>query len=777
MSARLLLPGWILRWIAVLAVTIVNVPHAGAAWQSSTRSQESEEKSHEKANHDRMRLALGEIAEAHAKRPLVLGLRVRHANVTALDREPEELAPLEAWRLWRDLGMVELREDNAEKGIEHLERAFELLKGVDFVLAVEAGEVPRMAAARVYQENLTKLQLGVAYLRLGEIENCCQRYNAESCIFPIQGEGLHVERRGSVGAIRCFTEVLENRPERMSLKETIECQLPAKWLMNIAYMTLGEYPDKVPEEYLVDLDAFEIDFDFPRFKNIGPELGLDTLGLSGGVVLDDLTNDGYLDIVTSSWDRQGEMRFFVNQGDGTFEDHTESAGLRGFFGGLNMIQADYDNDGDVDVFVLRGAWLRRRGQHPNSLLRNNGDATFTDVTHAAGLAAASYPTKTGAWADYDLDGDLDLFIGNESSTNFRAPCQLFQNQGDGTFIDVAGEAGVAGEFFCMGSSWGDFDADGDPDLYVSVGSPNPVMVIPGGGPNRLYRNDGDGTFTEVGEKLGVVEPVAGFPCWFWDFNNDGNLDLYAACSSGPVAVLASKKVRIGRNRLYSGDGSGGFDEVALEVGLDYPSQPMGANFGDLDGDGYLDFYLGTGNVPYSELRPNLMFLNRRDKGFANVTMAGGFGHLQKGHGVAFGDIDNDGDNDLYAQMGGAWPGDKFNDALFENPGFKNHWLTVHLQGNRSNRSAIGARVHIQIEEGGETRSIYRWINSGGSFGCNPLRQTIGLGEAEKISSLEIQWPGQGAQVFSDVPMDCTLLFVEGSEEPRRVELNKFKLGG
>jgi len=722
-----------------------------------------------------MREALAEIAEAHAVRPLTEELRAREAGFTASDGE---LTPFEAWRLYNDLGMGELREDDAEKGIAYLERAVELVEEVDFASAVEAGLIPKMGEARVYQENLTRLNLGVAYLRLGEIENCCKRYSAESCIFPIQGDGLHVKERGSRGAIRHFTKILENRPASRSIKELLECMLPAMWLMNIAYMTLDEYPDGVPEDYRVDLDAFELDFEFPRFENAAPRLGLDTLNLSGSVVLDDFTGDGNLDIVTSSWDRSGEMRFFVNGGDGTFSDRTGPAGLRGFFGGLNMVQADYDNDGDIDVFVLRGAWLRNRGCHPNSLLRNNGDATFTDVSFAAGLAEVNYPTKTGAWADYDLDGDLDLFVGNETSEDLEAPCQLFRNEGDGTFVDVAKEAGVDGRFFCMGSSWGDYDNDGDPDLYVSVGSPNPVMIIPGGGPNRFYRNEGDGTFVEVAEELGVTEPVAGFPCWFWDYDNDGNLDLYASSSSGPVAVLASKRVRIGRDRLYRGDGEGGFTEVARELGLDYPTQPMGANFGDLDGDGFLDFYLGTGNVPYSELRPNLMFLSRDAEAFANVTMAGGFGHLQKGHGVAFGDIDNDGDNDIYAQMGGAWPGDKFEDALFENPGFGQHWLTVKLQGKKANRCAIGARLELAVEnEEGEVRRLYRWINSGASFGCNPLQQTINLGDATRLRSIEIRWPGQDVQHFDDVPVDGAWLFVEGEDEPRALGLERLSLGG
>ena len=164
--------------------------------------------------------------------------------------------------------------------------------------------------------------------------------------------------------------------------------------------------------------------------------------------------------------------------------------------------------------------------------------------------------------------------------------------------------------------------------------------------------------------------------------------------------------------------------------------------------------------------------------FEDVTASGGFGHLQKGHGVAFGDIDNDGDNDIYAQMGGAWPGDKFEDALFENPGFGNRWLTVKLQGTKANRCAIGARLRLELsQENGEVRTLYRWINSGASFGCNPLQQTIGLGEAERVRRLEIQWPGQEKQVFEDIPLNRALLFIEGEKEPRPMGLESSRLGG
>jgi hypothetical protein len=192
---------------------------------------------------------------------------------------------------------------------------------------------------------------------------------------------------------------------------------------------------------------------------------------------------------------------------------------------------------------------------------------------------------------------------------------------------------------------------------------------------------------------------------------------------------------------------------------------MGSNFGDLDNDGFLDFYLGTGYPDYEGLMPNVLYHNEGGRRFADVTLDSGMGHLQKGHAVSFADYDLDGELDVFEQMGGAYPGDRFPDALFQNPGFGNRWLTLHLIGVRSNRAAIGARIRVEVLEKGQRRSIYRRVNSGGSFGCNPLRQTIGLGPADAIERLEIYWPTSDIrQTFSTVPMDAFLRVTEGSDE-------------
>jgi len=173
-----------------------------------------------------------------------------------------------------------------------------------------------------------------------------------------------------------------------------------------------------------------------------------------------------------------------------------------------------------------------------------------------------------------------------------------------------------------------------------------------------------------------------------------------------------------------------------------------------------------------------MYHNISGQRFQDVTYSGGFGNLQKGHAVAFADFDHDGDQDIFAQMGGAFPGDKFSDSLYENPGFDNHWLTIRLVGVRSNRSAIGARIRIDIMENGNRRSIFKHVNSGGSFGCNPFRQTIGLGQATSIERLEIYWPTTDlTQVFFPVEMDQFIQIVEDDDQFESLPFHRMRLSG
>jgi hypothetical protein len=317
--------------------------------------------------------------------------------------------------------------------------------------------------------------------------------------------------------------------------------------------------------------------------------------------------------------------------------------------------------------------------------------------------------------------------------------QLFRSRGDGTFEDVTQKAGMRFRSLTKGATWGDFNRDGRPDLYVSNF----------GDRNLLFINRGDGSFDEVGREWGVSEPAYSFPTWAWDYDNDGWQDLMVVSFLQTVDEVAREylgQAPQGQTlRIYRNRGDGSFEDATAAVGMARMIPTMGANYGDLNNDGYLDFYLGTGAPSYGMLVPNRMFLNQEGRRFVDVTTSTGTGHLQKGHGISFADLDNDGDEDIFSNMGGAFRGDKYPSALFENPGHGNDWIAIELVGRRSNRAAVGARIRVVLDDDGEEDHRFRWVTSGSSFGASPLMQHIGLGPDAQIKRIEIVWPAGSGQ--------------------------------
>lgn len=619
--------------------------------------------------------------------------------------------------------------------------------------------------ANAVQQNMVIRELAVAYLRKAERSNCIAGHESESCLLPIRGLGLHRDTVGSSKAIEHFTSALKKNPD----------DLESRWLLNIAYMTLGKYPENVPAEYFLPGLEGDTTVKVNAFQDIAPDLGIDIKNMAGGTIIDDFDNDGYLDIINSSMDLDEPMSFYKNNGDGTFTDLSERSGLSKFKGGLNMIQADYDNDGDKDILVLRGAWKGAYGHEPNSLLQNDGTGVFRDVTTISGMLSY-HPTQSATWNDFNNDGWLDVFIGNESTSEDPHPSELFINNGDGTFRDIAAYAGCDYMLYVKGVTSGDYDNDGWKDIFLSTMNGTRVLLK-----NRGLVGKEIG-FYDVTEEAGLSRDRGNtFPTWFWDYNNDGWLDIFVCDYSidHTLAYYAAAEklgMQIGNpNRafLYRNNKDGTFTNVAPEAGLTKIIFAMGANFGDIDNDGYLDMYLGTGNPPYQSVIPNKMYKNIGGGMFADVTTSAKVGHLQKGHGVAFADMDHDGDQDIYIDMGGAYPGDAYQNSFFVNPGQgNNNWINIELKGTTSNRDAIGTRVKVTFKENGVRRSVYRDVNSGGSFGASPLRREIGIGSAKVIEDIEIMWHGGNTvQRFKNLKPNQFLRITEGSTDIEVLERN------
>jgi hypothetical protein len=616
-----------------------------------------------------------------------------------------------------------------------------------------------MTAMNITPENFTAQykilfdMLAIAYMRKGELDNCAANHNPQSCIIPIQGNGVHKLTSGSEQAIEVYKKILAKFPD----------DLQSRYLLNVAYMTLGKYPNEVPKQWLIESGIFTQNNSANIIlKDVSAKKNVDMNGISGGCVVEDLDNDGLLDIMATSYGLADQIRYMQQQKDGSFKTATSSAGLTGITGGLNMVHADYNNDGLADIIVLRGGWWGKNAKFPFSLIKNNGNGNFEDVTIASGLYSPA-PTQTATWGDFNNDGWIDLFVAHENY-----PCQLFINE-KGKFRDVAPQYGLNITAFVKGVVWGDINNDGFPDLFVSIlGAPNKLWL------NKAGPAAGERIFEDITKTAGVEQPIYSFPAWFFDYDNDGFLDVYVSGYDtrqfGMVAQDIARDMMgiptLGdKPHLYHNNGNNTFTDVSRQTGIDHVSYAMGANFGDIDNDGWLDYYLGTGAPEFQSIIPNRLYHNIDGKKFEDISYSTNTAHIQKGHAVAFADIDNDGDQDIYEVIGGAVEADRFRNVLFENSTTNgNHWLRIKLEGVTSNRAAIGARVRIKVKmPDGSSRDLYHTVSTGGSFGSQPLRVEAGLGKAIAIEEIEIQWPNakHSKEMITAVTMDTEIKIKEG----------------
>lgn len=600
--------------------------------------------------------------------------------------------------------------------------------------------------------------LSLAYWRMAESANCIGGAASGSCILPIKEEYLYRDRKPVEMAIKSIEELLVYFPDDWN----------HVWLLNVANMARGTYPEGVSERFRIPESEFAPKSDFPYFQEEARDRGISMNGTAGASISEDFNNDGLMDLFVTSWGIKGQCKLFIQTADGQFDDVTEEWGLDGMIGGLNAIQGDYNNDGFQDIFLMRGAWLKN-DILPNSLFKNVAGKGFEDVTIPMNMYDRN-PCQAGVWGDFNNDGWLDLYVGNETPRSadsqgiIKTRDRLYINQEGKSFTDQFEDSGIHQGTFTKGVSAGDINGDGWLDLYVSNF----------GQKNALYLNSGARDQVKFNVKTGCEKPISSFPCWMFDFNQDGLLDIFSASfyderSGNNFSGYIAKEMKGGSaenetSALYIQTPDGEFKNIVDDVGLNTNIFAMGSNYGDLNYDGYPDMYLGTGEPGLASIIPNRLFMNIGGTAFKDVSFEGGFAHIQKGHAVSFADMDQDGDLDLYATMGGAFEGDIFHNALFVNPGFESNYIKVKLIGKNCNSFGVGAKIQVDIEQkDGSQRSVYHWVNSGGSFGANPLLASIGLGKnAKRVTRITVAWPGRDDKqlITENIALNSVLIIDE-----------------
>ena len=492
-----------------------------------------------------------------------------------------------------------------------------------------------------------------------------------------------------------------------------------QWLFWLALQQVKGPKPPFPAGLLFPVSTPEIDPANPpllAFEDMAPSLGIHHLNGNGTCAWGDIDGDGDQDLIVA-----GSGTFIrVYRNDGTrFTDVTEAVGLGHVPSGYSLNLVDYDNDGWLDLFISLNGWS---GPMPD-LLFHNDHGHFVNVSKASGVDDPG-SGFVSLWADLDNDGWLDLVVANGVLQD-GSVTQIYRNNRDGTFTNVTRTAGLnepAG-YGAIGIALGDYNKDGRVDLLINGRS---------AAPNRLYRNDGNWHFTEVAAKAGILQPPhEGFVCFFFDYNNDGWPDILTTSLAPWEATVEGLKkgyrpisataVHPDASRLFRNNGNGTFTDVTFESKLFYPTGTMGAGIADLDNDGHLDIYLGTGDPQISRLEPNRFFRNNGNGTFADLTNFVNFaGPGNKGHGVAFVDIDEDGDLDVFAQLGGHYPGDHAYNAFYRNlKGNQNNWLELDLRGVKSNRFAVGAQITVKAGP----LLVYREVKGSEGFGAtSPYRQ-------------------------------------------------------
>ena len=495
--------------------------------------------------------------------------------------------------------------------------------------------------------------------------------------------------------------------------------------------------------------------------------------VTSGLALFDYDRDGDVDIYFlngaplrgTKYDKAPQNALYRNEGGWRFTDVTDRAGVGDTGFGLGVAAGDYDNDGDLDIYV--------NNYGPNVLYRNNGDGTFTDVTAQAGVADGSKVGAATLFLDMDKDGDLDLFVANYLDFTYEnhlmrtskgiskyagpmdfppMPNDLFRNNGDGTFTDVSVESGVAEHMgWGMGGVAADYDNDGDTDVHI-------VNDVYG---NFLFQNDGTGKFEEVGLIAGIAYDLhgddqgsMGVDCG--DYDNDGWLDFYQTSYAQEMAAL------------YKNMSGGMFQDVTMLTGAGAGTLAhvtWGNSFVDFDNDGDLDIFVACGHLQdnielyddtaSSSVR-NVLLMNKGDGKFVDVSDQSGDGMKVKlrSRAAGFDDLDNDGDVDVVILNSRREPTILRNDSTS-----KGHWLQVRLQGVKTNRDGVGARIKLTAGDLTLTDEVHSGRGYQSHYG---MRLHFGLGNRDKVDRIEIRWVGGGVDILENIRADRLVTITESN---------------
>ena len=442
-------------------------------------------------------------------------------------------------------------------------------------------------------------------------------------------------------------------------------------------------------------------------------------GRSTGSNWIDIDGDDDLDLFVANGNQNNQTNFlYRNEGAGVFTRITEGALVNDVGASIGGTWGDYDNDGDLDVFVSN-----REGQ-ANFLYRNEGQGAFTRITEGA-IATDLNNSNGASWIDVDNDGDLDLYV-----INFNEANALYQNQEDGTFISITSGVLVTEVSFSINGVWGDYDNDRDLDLFLANG---------GNQNNALFRNEADGTFTKITEGAIVNDGGNAIGASWGDYNNDGHLDLFVANFLGQ------------NNFLYTNNGDGTFTRITEGSLVNDGGNSTGSAWGDLDNDGDLDLFVGDDGGF------NFLYVNNGEGTFTKITEGDLVNDAANTFGVSVEDYDADGDLDVYA----ANRLDQ-NNVLYANDGNDHNWLRVRAVGTQSNASAIGARVSVKATLNGTEVWQMREVTSQSGYNSqSSLGVAFGLANAAVIDSLVIHWPSGMVDVFTDLAADQFLVATEG----------------